>query len=242
MPDYDQGYSEERYGALGGQKILEKENNHYEEILENLGAEYGDSVLELGSNDALLSEHLSEFYDMTCADVERNPLMDAREYGRAENQLQVDAHRLPFQEDAFDYVVIPRVLHLDMVDGEEVLSEASRVAEKGFAFDVFSPSSLRAPYNPMMHRINEKMPKSNMHSRRKVEGIGPIDGILNGHEKERIDSFSDFIVPFGAFKKSDNESWVDFTEKANSFAEKWGKSSIPDLNSVNYYSVDLKDF
>lgn len=240
MPDYDQGYSEERYGALGGQAILEKENSHYREILEGLGAEEGDRILELGSNDALLSEYLSQWYEMHSADVERNPLLEARENDRSEAQYQVDGHRLPFQENSFDYVVMPRMLHLDVVDEPEVLGEASRVAEKGMAFDVFSRGSFRF-HNPVMHLINEDMPKSNLRSKAEIAGYGPVNGWLDEYEDEQIETFSDFVVPFGAFKKSDNKAYVRAVEAVNEAFEKWGRSDVPDPNSVIYTSVEFED-
>ncbi|MFB6116516.1 MAG: class I SAM-dependent methyltransferase [Candidatus Nanosalina sp.] len=241
MADYHEGYSEERYGALGGQKILEEENQHYWEMLEGLGAEEGDRILELGSNDALLSEYLSDTYEMHCADLEKNPLMDAREKGRAEQQYQVDGHRLPFKQDSFDYVIMPRMLHLDAVEESQVLEEAARVADKGMAFDSFSRFSGRALYNPVMHRINERMPKSNLSSKPEIHGIGPLEGWLEGIEYKEFETFSDFFMPFGAYKKSDKEAWVDFTHGVNEVFEKWGKTDLPDPNSVIYTSVELED-
>lgn len=240
MADYDEGYAEERYGALGGQMILEKENDHYREILEGLGAEEGDRILELGSNNALLSEYLSQWYEMHSADVERNPLFDARENNRSEAQYQVDAHRLPFQEDSFDYVLMPRMLHLDVINEPEVIQEASRIAEDGIAFDVFSRGSFRV-HNPVMHLINDDMPKSNLRSNAEIRGYGPLDGWLEEENVENIESFSDFAVPFGAFKKSDKEAYVNAVEKINEAFESWGRSRIPDPNSVIYTSVEFED-
>lgn len=241
MADYDEDYSTERYGALGGQKILEKENQHYREMLEGLGAEEGDRVLELGSNDALKSDYLSNWYEMHAADVEMNALLKARENNRSEAQYQVDAHRLPFQEDSFDYVIMPRMLHLDVIDEPQVLEEASRVAEKGMAFDTFSRSSTRF-HNPVMHIINDDMPKSNLSSKAEIQGYGPVDGWLNDVEHADTETFSDFFIPFGAYKKSDNETWVNFAHGVNEKFEDWGRSHIPDPNSVIYTSVNLEDF
>ena len=240
MADYDGDYSEERYGALGGQKILEKENQHYRDILEELGAEEGDRVLELGSNDAMTSEYLSDWYDMHAADVEMNALLKARENGRAEQQYQVDGHRLPFQEDSFDYVIMPRMLHLDVVDEPQVLEEAARVAEKGMAFDSFSRSSTRI-HNPVMHIINDDMPKSNLSSKAEIHGYGAMDGWLDGVEYEDTETFSDFFIPFGAYKKSDIEPWVNFAHGLNERFEEWGKTDLPDPNSVIYTSVTFED-
>lgn len=241
MADYDKDYSKERYGALGGQMILEEENQHYRDILENLGAEEGDRVLELGSNDALMSDYLSERYEMHAADVEINALMRAREEERSEEQYQVDGHRLPFQEDSFDYVLMPRMLHLDVVDEPQVVEEAARVAEKGMAFDTFSQSSGRALYNPVMHKINDRMPKSNLTTKAQIKGSESVQGWLNEFEDDQIDMFSDFFIPFGAYKKSDNMTWVNLTHSLNEKFEAWGKSDLPDPNSVIYTSVDLRD-
>ena len=240
MADYDEDYSEERYGAFGGQKILEKENRHYRDILEELGAEEGDRVLELGSNDALTSEYLSNWYEMHAADLEINALRKARENKRSRAQYQVEAHRLPFREDSFDYVIMPRMLHLDVVDEPEVLEEAARVAEKGMAFDSFSRSSTRF-HNPVMHIINEDMPKSNLSSKPEIHGYGPVDGWLDDIEYESTETFSDFFIPFGAYKKSDNEAWVGFAHGLNEKFEEWGKTGLPDPNSVIYTSVSLEE-
>ena len=240
MPDYDKDYSKERYGALGGRKILEKENQHYREMLEELGAEEGDRVLELGSNDALKSEYLSDWYEMHAADVEMNALVKARENERSEAQYQVDAHRLPFQEDSFDYVIMPRMLHLDVVDEAQVLEEASRVAERGIAFDTFSRGSARF-HNPFMHLASDRMPKSNLSSKAEIHGYGPVDGCLDDIDYKDTETFSDFFIPFGAYKKSDNESWVNFAHEVNEKFEEWGKNSLPDPNSVIYTAVDLEN-
>lgn len=242
MADYDEDYSKKRYGALGGQMILEEENQHYKEMLEGLGAEEGDRILELGSNDALLSEYLSEWYEMHAADVERKALSKARADERSEEQYQIDGHRLPFQEDSFDYVVMPRMLHLEVVDEPEVIEEATRIAEDGIAFDTFSRFSGRALYNPVMHRLNDRMPESSLSSKAKIQGIGPVDGWLEEHEEDQIEMFSDFFIPFGAYKKSNNEAWVNLVHGVNELFEEWGRSDIPDPNSVIYTSIDLSEF
>ena len=239
MADYDRDYSEERYGSFGGQKILEKENQHHRNILEDLGAEQGDTILELGSNDALLSEYLSDTYEMHAADLEKNALLKARENERSSQQYQVDAHNLPFQEDSFDYVIMPRMLHLDAVDEPEVLEEAARVADKGMAFDSFSRFSGRAFYNPVMHKINDRMPESTLSSKMEIAGYGPVDGWLDDIDYRDADMFSDFFIPFGVYKKSDNERWVNFAHGLNEVSEELGKTDLPDLNSVIYTSVEL---
>ena len=239
MADYDKDYSKERYGALGGQKILEEENMHYKDMLESLGAEEGDRILELGSNDALLSEYLSEWYEMHAADVERNALTKAREENRSEEQYQVDGHRLPFVEDSFDYVIMPRMLHLDVVDEPTVIEEASRVAKEGMAFDTFSRVSGRMLYNPVMHKLNDRMPESSLSSKAEIQGSKSVEGWLEEYDESEIEMFSDFFIPFGAYKKSDNKKWVDFANGVNEAFEIWGKSDIPDPNSVIYTSVNL---
>lgn len=240
MADYDEDYSEERYGALGGRLILEEENGHYRDMLEDLGAEEGDRILELGSNDALKSEHLTDWYEMHAADVEGNALMKAREEERSEAQYQIDGHRLPFREDSFDYVIMPRMLHLDVVDEPQIIEEASRVAEKGMAFDTFSRGSARF-HNPFMHLASDRMPKSNLSSKAEIHGYGVLDGWLEDIVYEDTESFSDFFIPFGAYKKSDNITWVNIVHSLNEAFEKWGKSDILDPNSVIYTSVDLRD-
>ncbi|MFB6158851.1 MAG: class I SAM-dependent methyltransferase [Candidatus Nanohalobium sp.] len=242
MTDYNDSdsYSDDRYGSLGGMRILEREREHYEKILERLGADTGSTVLELGSNNALMSEHLSkQGYEMHCGDVERKPLMDAREEERTVQQYQVDGHRLPFQEDSFDYVIMPRMLHLDVVDEEEVIEEVSRVAEKGFAFDVFSRGSGRALYNSTMHKLDKSMPKSSLASKYEITGSGPIEGWLEDYDD--VETFSDFAIPFGAYRNSENEIWVKMVEEVNDIFEKWGKKDMPDPNSVIYTAVDMKE-
>jgi hypothetical protein len=239
MADYDEDYSKERYGALGGQMILEEENQHYEEVLEGLGAGEGDRILELGLNDALLSESLSDKYEMYAADLERNALLKARKNERSIQQYQVNAHELPFQKDSFDYVIMPRMLHLDAVSEPEALEEAARVADKGMAFDSFSRFSGRAFYNPVMHKINDRMPESSLSSKMEIAGSGPVDGWLDDIDYEDVDMFSDFFIPFGAYKKSDNEIWANFAHALNEVSEELGKTDLPDLNSVVYTSVEL---
>lgn len=196
-------YVERRYSATGGQKVLERQNQNFGEMLEGLGAEPGDSVLELGSGPALLSGYLEE-YDTMAADIEHEPLQVARGEDRVEEAFRVDAHRLPFQDNSFDYIVAPRLFHL-VGDEEEVVDEMNRVAEKGFVFDVFSDSSFRTLYNDRMGSLDEDMPSSStLHSDEEVEAW------LEGLEYE---SQGDFPLPFGLYRESDSELFSAAVEK-----------------------------
>lgn len=81
LADYGKDdYSERRYGKLGGRKILERECETYRKLLDFLGAEKGDRVLELGSNDAMKSQYIGEKegYNMIAADAEQEALQNSR--------------------------------------------------------------------------------------------------------------------------------------------------------------------
>ncbi len=245
LADYAQGdYSERRYGKLGGRKILERESETYRKLLKHMGAEEGDRVLELGSNDALKSQYIGDRdgYKMEAADAEKEALEIAEEHDRAEAYHEVDAHDLPFDDNSFDYIIIPRMLHLDVIDEETVLEEASRVAEKGFAFDVFSKSSLRI-YNSFMHKFDSNMPKSNLVTKKQILGKGSRPGWLSEYEEDGIKMITDFLIPFGAFKGFDSKIYVGSVEKVNNFfrwesAETLKKKGVfPDFNSVIYTAV-----
>ena len=187
-------YVERRYSSTGGQKVLERQNQNFEQMLEGLGAEPGDKILELGSGPALLSEYLND-YETFAADIEHEPLQAALGNDRVEDAAQVDAHRLPFNDDAFDYIVAPRLFHL-VGEEQKVVEEMNRVAEKGFVFDVFSDTSLRKMYNSRMGKWNGDMPEgSKLHSDEEAESW------LEGLE---YDSQSDFPVPFGAYREADS--------------------------------------
>lgn len=197
-------YVDERYSSVGGQKVGERQNQNFEEMLENLGAEPGDRVLELGSGPALLSGDLEE-YETFAADMYHEPLQVAVENDRVEDAVQVDAHRLPFQDGAFDYIVAPRLFHL-VGDEQEVVDEMNRVAEEGFVFDVFSESSGRRLYNNRMGRWSSYMPEgSTLHSDEEVAEW------LEGLE---YDSQSDFPIPFGAYRKRDSEILTELADRA----------------------------
>lgn len=239
LADYADGsYSERRYGKLGGRKILQKECETYRQLLKFLGAEKGDRVLELGSNDAMKSQYIGEKdgYRMIAADAEGEALKIAEENDRAEEYHQVDAHELPFDKNSFDYVIIPRMLHLDVIDEKQVLEEAARVAEKGFAFDVFKKKSLRV-YNSFMHRYDRNMPKSNLVSKKQI--FGSEEAWLNDYNEAQIKMISDFFIPFGAFKGFDNRFYIRSVERVNSFFRRETRAgSLLDLNSVIYTAVE----
>lgn len=238
LADYGKDdYSERRYGKLGGRKILERECETYRKLLDFLGAEKGDRVLELGSNDAMKSQYIGEKegYNMIAADAEQEALKIAEENNRAKEYHKVDAHDLPFDKNSFDYVIIPRMLHLDVIDKEKVLDEASRVAEKGFAFDVFKKNSLRI-YNSFMHIFDKNMPKSNLIKKKQV--FGSKKGLLNDYEEEQIKMITDFIVPFGVFKGFDNKYFINSIESVNSlFKREANVGGLLDFNSVIYTAV-----
>ncbi|MFB6193100.1 MAG: class I SAM-dependent methyltransferase [Candidatus Nanohaloarchaea archaeon] len=196
-------YVERRYSSTGGKKVLERQNRNFEEMLEGLDAQQGDRILELGSGPALLSEYLDD-YETFAADIEQEPLQAAVANNRVEDAARVDAHRLPYQDDAFDYVVAPRLFHL-VGNEEEVVDEMNRVAEEGFVFDVFSESSGRRLYNNRMGQLNSDMPEgSTLHSDEEVaEWLEGLD----------YDVQSDFPVPFGAYRESDSELFSDLVER-----------------------------
>lgn len=197
-------YIDERYGSVGGQKVGERQNQNFEEMLEGLGAEPGDRILELGSGPALLSGDLEE-YETFAADMYHEPLQIAVENDRVEDAAQIDAHRLPFQDDTFDYIVAPRLFHL-VGEEQEVVDEMNRVAEEGFVFDVFSESSVRKSYNSRMGKWNSDMPEgSTLHSDQEVENW--LEGLEYGSQ-------SDFPIPFGAYRKRDSEILTELTDKA----------------------------
>jgi ubiquinone/menaquinone biosynthesis C-methylase UbiE len=257
-------YSEKRYMAPGGVKVLERQNGDFERLLDELGAQEGDSVLELGSGPALLSEHLSDEYEVYAADVQRNPLMEAEHEDRVEQAFQVDAHRLPFQEECFEYVLMPRLMHLSFVDEPDVLEEVERVAEKGYGFDTFSPSSGRIFYNPVMHLIDEDMPESDLHTEYQLDGwpeaveelteydewaeenLGessrawPSESLLEDHE-ETV-AFSDFFLPFGLYREVESEQRAEHIERFQDAASDFfDVNDWIDLNTVNYRGINLSE-
>ena len=228
-------YVSKRYSALGGKLINKRQNENWSYLLDRLDAESGDSVLELGSGPALLSDYLSDDYEMTAADAQRNPLLQAKEHDRSNEQVQVDAHRLPFQEDSFDYVIAPRLMHLDIVNEPEVVEELDRVAEKGYAFDCFSRCSGRALYNWGMHLVDDDMPKSNLHTESEVDSW--IE------ENNEVVKYSDFLVPFGVYRENDDleivSGWEFMQENISPVLRE--SEVIPDLNSLIYRGVRLED-
>jgi len=214
-------YVDERYSPVGGQKVGERQNRNFEEMLEGLEAEPGDRVLELGSGPALLSGDLKE-YETFAADMYHEPLQAATGNGRVEDAVQADAHRLPFEDDAFDYIVAPRLFHL-VGEEQEVVDEMNRVAEEGFVFDVFSESSGRRLYNNRMAQLNSDMPEGSI-----LHSDEEVDEWLEGLD---YDTRSDFPIPFGAYRKRDSELLTELADRAQDVF------SGP-LDSVIYYGAE----
>lgn len=158
-------YDHVRYESAGGQNVFERQSSHLLEGLEELGIEEGDTVLEVGASTSMFSELLNEKgYDAYSADLERQGQEIAREKGRSNGQFQADITHLGFQDDSFDYVVAPRVMHL--VDDPDMVEEIDRVADEGFVFDYFRSWSAKGVQKHLMNAMD-----SHTHTDEYIRGI-----------------------------------------------------------------------
>ncbi len=185
-------YERERYSTPGGRKVLEQQASNFAEGLEELDAEQGETVMELGAGTGLLSETLSDSFKVVSVDASRPMTEYMRENSRSENIVQADATRLGFKDNAVDYIVVPRLFHLlDDEAKETMMAEADRVASEGFVFDYFRKESPRDIYN-------DEMPMdSSLTSHDEIEQL--VEGYDVVYEK------TDFLVPFGLPRAIDSE-------------------------------------
>lgn len=131
-----------RYGSTGGMNVFQRQASNYEDALEGLDASPGDTVMELGGGTSRFSDRLSrQGYETVSVDISQDAQQLARELDRSDHQVVGDGTELPFEEDAVDYVVAPRVFHL--VDDPELVEEMNRVAGEGLVLDYFREGSLK---------------------------------------------------------------------------------------------------
>jgi len=213
-------YEEQRYETPGGSYIDNKQNRLFSSMLEELGAEKGDTVLELGAGVSRLSDSLNDRYDTIALDLEHEPLEYAGENGRADHFLQGSGLQLPLRDDAVDYIIAPRVMHL--VDDPGLLDEMERVAEKGYGFDYFRKNSSRILYNRFMPM------DSTLHT------DDEIDGWLEG--RNTTYRHSDFAIPFGGLRILTNETVADIAVSLDETL-----SQLDTGNTVGYIGVTLDD-
>lgn len=215
-------YDHVRYESAGGQNVFGRQSSYLMEGLEDLGIEEGDTVLEIGASTSMFSELLNEEgYEAYSADLERQGQEIARDNGRSPGQFQADITRLGFQDDAFDYVVAPRVMHL--VDDPGMVEEIDRVADEGFVFDYFRSWSAKGVQKHLMNAM-----ESHTHTDEYVRGV------VEKTTGEEPNLEQGFPLPYAVEIPLANES---LTEKVDSRQEKWTDSYfIP--NTVGYISSE----
>lgn len=212
-----------RYGSRGGMNVFERQASNYEEALEGLGASPGDTVMELGGGTSRFSERLSrQGYETVSVDVSREAQELASELDRSDQQVLGDGTELPFEDDAVEYIVAPRVYHL--VDDEEMLEEMDRVASEGLVFDYFRDGSLKDYQVEFMDAMD-----SNVH--RDEEILEKLKGI-NGSEASLE---TDFGLPYAFEIPWNSEVMAEAAEKAQEFAS----TDIPPFqDTVGYVAAE----
>lgn len=112
-------------------------------FLELLNKKDGENVLELGSSNGFLTEHLGK---VTAIDTSKEMLKFTKERNPQATVLEADMFKLPFAKETFDKVVVMRVWnHLNEEDLRKALKEAMRVLKEGgnLIFDMEEKSWLR---------------------------------------------------------------------------------------------------
>lgn len=216
-PDH---YEEQRYGTPGGAHIDTRQNQLFASMLDDIGADEGDTVLELGAGVSRLSDYLNDTYETIALDLEHEPLEYAQENDRADHFIQGSGLQLPLKDDAVDYIVAPRVMHL--VNDPELLDEMKRVAAKGYGFDYFRKNSARILYNRFMPM------DSTLHT------DSEIDDWLEDRDVTYRDS--DFTIPFGGIRILTNERMADLAASLDETL-----SQLDSGNSVGYVGVSADD-
>lgn len=217
-------YDHVRYGSAGGRNVFERQSHHFMEGLGELGIEEGDTVLEVGASTSKFSQLLNEEgYEAYSADLERQGQMIARENDRSEGQFQIEATELGFREDAFDYVVAPRVMHL--VDDPEMVQEIDRVAEDGFLFDYFRQGSAKSVQKHLMKAMD-----SHTHSDEYMKGVVEKTTGKEPHVEHG------FPLPYAVEIPITEERKAEFVD---GFQEVFQKGPIP--STVGYVSSESSE-
>lgn len=178
-----------------GAKPLERGRKR---AVERLDLEAGERVLIVGSGTGMDMEYVPDGVDVTAVDV--TPAMVRRTEARAErlgfdvDARVADARSLPFDDDAFDAVLLHLVLSV-VPDPDDVAAEAARLLDPGGRVSIYDkfvpvgsePSLLRRVVNPVARvlfaDLNRRLDP--MVADTDLE-LGPSEGILGGLYTVRI--------------------------------------------------------
>ena len=134
-------YTTQRMGNKYRRKKREEELKIFLGLLDKKD---GEKVLEVGSSNGFLTEHLGK--DVTAIDTSKEMLKFTKEKNPEAEVIEADMFKLPFKKKTFDKVVVMRVWnHLNEEDLRLVLRESKRVLKNGghLIFDMEEKSWLR---------------------------------------------------------------------------------------------------
>lgn len=207
--DVAQEYDSKRF-SRGGRLIDHREKRA---VLDALGPVEDKDVLEIACGTGRFTVMLAERgANIVGLDISRAMMTQGREKARragVEDHIEFlrgDAARLPFPDDHFDAVFAMRFFHLADTPAK-FLAEMARVSKEIVFFDTFNDTSARVAYNwllPMGSRLY---------------GEAEVHELLDTAGLSLADVRSDFLLPYGFYRKIPNGVAGAFREADTSLGE-----------------------
>jgi len=221
-------YDEARYVSAGGELIRRRESENFEDILKSMGLEKGDTIMEVGAGTGMILEHFKDDYHTIALDISQGMLEVAERNNRADEYIQKDIMEDTEDLPSADHVYSSRVFHL--VDDPEFVYRLDSLSNKSTAFNYFRKNSSRWVSSALMN-FSDKMPEeSALHSDKEV------DQILEDYED--VVSYTDFAIPYGAYRTVDNRILAEKIEDAQeALSELFRDRHVPDFNTVGYRGI-----
>lgn len=232
---YEDGdvYDGARYLSAGGELIRKREAENFEDILEQLGLEEGDTIMEVGAGTGMILEHFKEDYHTIALDISPGMLQVAERNDRADEYIQGNIMDTKEEIPSADHVYSSRVFHL--VDDEDFVYRIDSISEKSTVFNYFRKNSGRWVSNALMNFSDEMPEKSALHSDNEV------DQILQ--EYDDVISYTDFAIPYGAYRKIDEPNLAEkFEDAQEALSKLFRDERVPDFNTVGYRGIPEDSF
>lgn len=182
-------YDDVRRDNPGGQYIDAREKDWIDRLFE--GDLDDSTVLDAGGGTGWFTRYLEDRGATVQYLDASTRMVDQAEERNGFPKVQGDLTCLPYEDDAFDYVVSVRTAHVideDRIDA--YVEELGRVAEEGVFFDTFRKESLAALYHPFLGM------DSTLYSDPEIEELVDASG-MEVRERDR-----EFTIPYAPFMVS----------------------------------------
>lgn len=189
--------------------------------------------MEVGAGTGMILEHFKDDYHTIALDISPGMLEVAERNGRADEYIQKNIMEEIEEVPSADHVYSSRVFHL--VDDADFVYRLDSLSEKSTVFNYFRKNSGRWVSNALMNFSDEMPEKSALHSDKE------IDQILE--EYNNVVSYTDFAIPYGAYRKIDEPTLAEkFEDAQEALSKLFRDERVPDFNTVGYRGIPGEKF